>query len=374
MLERKQPLMKSPSVIDITKHLVRMNTINPPGQEDQAMRYLAELLDGAGFKTEIIGTGPQRSCLVASLTGHDDAIALTGHLDTVPLGAEDWSVDPFAGEIRDGKLYGRGTTDMKGGVAAIVVAAINAKAAGTKRAMSLIFTSGEETGCEGARHLAESGQLKKASALLVAEPTSNKVCIGHKGAFWVRLKYTGRTAHGSMPELGDNAVLKAAAALPALRDLDLGSEAHAYLGRPSLNIGTFHGGLNVNSVPDRAIIEVDMRTLPGQRHDLILQQIHTVSGAAEIEVINDLPGVWTPPNAAFVAQVNDVATRAGVRSEPAAAPYFTDASILTAALGNPPTVIIGPGEMAMAHKTDEYCEVAKLHQAVEIYTGCLMAR
>jgi succinyl-diaminopimelate desuccinylase len=180
--------MKSPSVIDITKHLVRMNTINPPGQEDQAMRYLAELLDGAGFKTEIIGTGSQRSCLLASLAGRDDAIALTGHLDTVPLGAEDWSVDPFAGEIRDGKLYGRGTTDMKGGVAAIVVAAINAKAAGTKRAMSLIFTSGEETGCEGARHLAESGQLKKATALLVAEPTSNKVCIGHKGAFWVRLK------------------------------------------------------------------------------------------------------------------------------------------------------------------------------------------
>ena len=208
--------MKSPSVIDITKHLVRMNTINPPGQEDQAIRYLAGLLDGAGFKTEIIATGPDRSCLVASLAGRD-AIALTGHLDTVPLGAEDWSVDPFAGEIRDGKLYGRGTTDMKGGVAALVVAAINAKAAGSERAISLIFTSGEETGCEGARYLAESGRLGKASSLLVAEPTSNKVCIGHKGAFWVRLKYTGRTAHGSMPELGDNAVLKAAAALPALR-------------------------------------------------------------------------------------------------------------------------------------------------------------
>lgn len=365
--------MKSLSVIDITKHLVRMNTINPPGREDQAMRYLAGLLDGAGFKTEIIITGLDRSCLVASLAGRDDAIALTGHLDTVPLGAENWSADPFAGEIRDGKLYGRGTTDMKGGVAALVVAAINAKAAGSKRAVSLIFTSGEETGCEGARYLAESGRLGKASSLLVAEPTSNKVCIGHKGAFWIRLRYSGRTAHGSMPELGDNAVLKAAAALPALRDLDLGGDAHAYLGRPSLNIGSFHGGANVNSVPDRAVVEIDMRTLPGQRHDLILQKIRNVSNAAEIEILNDLPGVWTEPNAAFVARVNDAAIRAGVSSEPTAAPYFTDASILTAALGNPETVILGPGEMAMAHKTDEYCEVAKLHQAVEIYTDCLMS-
>ena len=305
------------------------------------------------------------------LAGRGDGIALSGHLDTVPLGAEDWSVDPFGGELRDGRLYGRGTTDMKGGVAALVVAAIKGKAERPMRAVSLIFTSGEETGCEGARYLASSGRLKKVSSLLVAEPTSNKVCIGHKGAFWVRLTFTGRTAHGSMPELGDNAVLKAAALLPALRDLNFGSETHAYLGRPSINIGSFHGGANVNSVPDRAVVALDIRTLPGQRHDLILEQIRTATGAAEIEVLNDLPGVWTPPNAAFVSQVNDAATKAGAGSEPAAAPYFTDASILVGALGNPATVILGPGDMAMAHKTDEYCEVAMLHQAVEIYANCI---
>jgi len=335
------------------------------------MHYVADLLDGAGFDTEIVATGPGRSCLIASVAGLDDGIALSGHLDTVPLGDQEWSVDPFGGELRDGRLYGRGTADMKGGVAALVVAAIRVKAERPIRAVSLLFTSGEETGCEGARFLASSGRLRRVSSLLVAEPTSNNVCIGHKGALWVSLSFMGRTAHGSMPELGDNAILKAAASLPALRELDLGRESHAYLGRPSINIGAFHGGKNVNSVPDRADIAVDIRTLPGQQHDLILHSIRTITGEAEIEVLTDLPAVWTPPNTPFVLEMNEAAAKAGAGSEPAAAPYFTDASVLVEALGGPATVILGPGDMAMAHKKDEYCEVSQLYQAVEIYSECI---
>ena len=149
-------------------------------------------------------------------------LCFTGHVDTVPLGAAPWTVDPFAGEISDGKLYGRGTTDMKSGVAAFVVAALElgATLAGGPGVV-LVITAGEETGCEGAYYLARSeNMLGEAGAIVVAEPTSNQPWIGHKGAIWLKARTTGVTAHGSMPEEGVNAVYKAARAIGRLEDFD----------------------------------------------------------------------------------------------------------------------------------------------------------
>src|SRR4051794_33638916 len=153
---------------------------------------------------------------------------MTGHLDTVPLGRADWSVDPFSGETDGDRLFGRGTSDMKGGTAAIVVAAEQVAAAGGT-GLELVLCAGEETGCEGALALVEAGALGECGAGLVAEPTTNYPCVAHKGVVWADAVTRGKTAHGSMPELGENAIYPLAAAVGRLQDLAFDAPEHPLL-------------------------------------------------------------------------------------------------------------------------------------------------
>jgi len=362
------------SSVELTQDLVRFNTINPPGAERPCAERLASMLEGAGFTVDLMPFGEGRAQLVARIGGAGKKLPLgfTGHLDTVPLGARPWSVDPLAAEIMHGKLYGRGSSDMKSGVAAFITAciALANKLAGTPGVV-LFITAGEETGCTGAAALARAKpSLPQVGALLVAEPTGNKLLVGHKGALWLEAVTTGVTAHGSMPEKGINAVYKAARAVTALQDFDFNFARHDVLGNPTLNVGTISGGLNINSVPDRSVIGVDIRTVPGQDHAKIRDQLTSYLGdEVTLSTLLDAQSVWTRPDDPWIAQmfgiVHDVA---GFNKEIAAAPYFTDASILTPATGEPPTAIIGPGELTLAHQTDEYCFVSRIEQATEIYS------
>lgn len=241
------------SSVELTQDLVRFRTINPPGDERACAERLASLLENAGFAVDLVPFGEGRAQLVARIGGASGkpAIGFTGHLDTVPLGAQLWTVDPLAADIKDGKLYGRGSSDMKSGVAAFVTAcaALGGKLANTPEVV-LYITAGEETGCTGAAALAHAETpLPRVGALVVAEPTGNRALVGHKGALWLEAVTTGVTAHGSMPEKGVNAVYKVARAVSALQDFDFNFARHDVLGGPTLNVGTIKGGLNINSVP-----------------------------------------------------------------------------------------------------------------------------
>ena len=238
--------MKTSNAIELSKQLVRMNTINPPGQEESCARHLGSLLESAGYRISYHSYGEGRVSLIATIGGSSSQLplCLTGHIDTVPLGATAWRMDPFAGDTDDGKLYGRGTSDMKCGVAAFTVAALNmAKHLAHTPGITLVITAGEETGCEGAFHLYKTGVLGKAGAVVVGEPTSNYPFVGHKGAVWLKARTRGVTAHGSMPEKGVNAVYKAAKAAIKLEGFRFGNAPHGLMGQATLNVGTFHGGL-----------------------------------------------------------------------------------------------------------------------------------
>lgn len=360
--------------VELTRTLVAFDTINPPGEERPCAEHLGRLLEDAGFSVSYHEFAPRRTSLVARISGTSETppLCFTGHIDTVPLGAAPWTVDPFAGEISDGKLYGRGTTDMKSGVAAFVVAAIRlGRELAAGPGVILVITAGEETGCEGAYHLAGLGDvLGEAGAIVVAEPSSNQPWIGHKGAIWLTARTTGVTAHGSMPEHGVNAVYKAAEAIGKLEDFDFNIARDAILGKPTLNVGTVHGGININSVPDRAEIGIDIRTTPGQDHATVRSDISRYLGDdVELEAIVDVGGVLTDPANEWMQEVFDIMSGIlGSRPETQAASYFTDASALAPAYGGVPTVILGPGEAAMAHQTDEYCVVDRIGEAVEAYT------
>jgi succinyl-diaminopimelate desuccinylase len=358
--------------------LIRFDTVSPPGSEEACASYLAGLLDRAGFVVIRHDFAPRRTSIIARLTGRDaeaPALAFTGHLDTVPLGARAWSVDP-QGELRDGRLYGRGASDMKGGVAAFVVAAIEAAASNSlRRGLTLILTAGEETGCRGARHLAEIGVLGSASGLVVAEPTANRLALAHKGALHLRARTAGRTAHGSMPQLGDNAVMKAVRAATALNEFTFGVAAHPLLGEPTATVTSLQGGEAVNVVPDACAMTVDIRTLPGQQHGEILRALAARLGSEIVfdTPLADLPAVGTDPDSAFARCASEVLAEVGGRdaAPPLGMPYFTDGSVLQPALDGCPTLIVGPGEPGQAHQTDEWCATQAIEAATLFYAALI---
>ncbi len=361
------------NAVELTRELVRIDTINPESPERPCAERAATLLQDAGYAVAMHEFAPGRSSLIARREGGGVApLCLAGHLDTVPLGAAPWTRDPFGGEIDSGKLYGRGSSDMKSGVAAIVASALRlSKTPLRKAGLTVVLVAGEETGCEGAAHLARvPGALGRAGALVVGEPTGNAPVIGHKGALWLRARTRGVTAHGSMPQLGVNAVVKASRAVLAMDGFRFEAAPDPLLGSPTLNVGTIRGGLNVNSVPDEAVIGFDIRTVPSQRHADLRRKLEDLLGPeVELTPVVDLEGVRTAEKDPFVQQVLEVtAAVTGAPARPAAATYFTDASVLTPAYGGAPTVVLGPGEMALCHQTDEHCRVDRIEQAVEIYT------
>ncbi len=361
-------------VLELARKLVTYNTINPPGNEMDAATFLAKILEQGGFKVRLESFGDKRLNLVARRGGQADKlpICFTGHIDTVPLGTQKWSFDPFAAEIHNGRIYGRGTCDMKGGISAAICASLGlGDQLDTSPGIVLVITGGEETGCEGAIDLASKREIiGNAGAIVVAEPTGNAPFVGHKGALWLKGCCRGKAAHGSMPHLGDNAIYKMCHAILKLEEFEFDVKRHEYLGVPTLNVGTIRGGQNLNSVPDEAQIEIDIRSLPGLDHAQLYDKIAEYLGASvALEKITDLPAIWTSPTDEWMQDVFDVTSKIlGYSPTVKTAPYFTDGSVLASAYGNAPTVILGPGETEMAHKIDEYCKIEQIEQAVEIYT------
>ncbi|WP_459177513.1 M20 family metallopeptidase [Ewingella americana] len=360
-------------VITLTRALLGFDTLNPPGNEAQCLRWLADFLTENSFDVQLHHFGENRYNLLASLPGSTAGkpLAFTGHLDTVPLGNAPWQWDPFAGEIDNGRIYGRGSSDMKAAIAAFIVACMNsAEAIAAGNGVVLILTGGEETGCDGARAMINdpSITLPQPGALIVGEPTANYPIIGHKGALWLRCETQGKTAHGAMPELGINAIYLAADAIGKIRHFDPGPP-HPLMKKPTLNVGTIRGGLNINSVPDRASFDVDIRTDPTLIHTRLRERLqHHLSDSVTISPLVDLPAVLTGRQHPWIQSV--FALCEPLHAAPLEArivPYFTDAALLINALGAPPCIILGPGEPSMAHQTDEYCVVARLYEGVELY-------
>lgn len=355
----------------LARELIRFPSLNPPGAEKDCADYVAKLLRSIGFAVEAHEFAAQRPSLVASLPGStaDRPLCFTGHLDVVPLGSVPWRHDPFGGEIVDGKLFGRGSSDMKAGVAAFIAAAASVgDTPKLRRGLKLVITAGEETGCQGAFHLAKQNALGEAELLIVAEPTSNQPILAHKGSLRVRVSASGKTAHSSMPTEGDNAIEKICRWVGLLARHDFGA-THALLGSTTAAVTLIEGGQNINSIPDAAHFSVDLRTLPDQSHDAIVRDLRDLFGKeSEIAIVTDFRGFATDPNDARAKPLLDILrSRTGEEPVIRGAPYFTDASALVPGFQNVPTVVLGPGEAAQCHKTDEFCFVRNIEEACEIY-------
>ncbi len=363
-------------LIDLTRTLIRYKTVNPPGDEDACARFLGQMLEDGGFQVSYHALAPGRTSVVAcspASVGDRGTTVFSGHLDTVPFGSAAWLHSPTAAHMADGKIYGRGASDMKAAVAAMVLAAL---AEGAQSPVTLVLSAGEETGCEGVRSLAAQGWLRgPVRALVIGEPTANQPFIGHKGALWVEMEALGRAAHGSQPELGDNAICKAMEAVKRLLAFRFEAYAHPLLGNPTINVGTIQGGNNINSVPDQAVVGLDIRTVPGIGHEALLAALEAHCGdRVRFRILADMEGFASDFEDPWIQRVFHL-VRPFVEQtpEPRGATYFTDAATLTAAYGNPPTVILGPGEPSQAHQTDEYVCIRRVQDALTIYRSILQS-
>jgi succinyl-diaminopimelate desuccinylase len=363
--------MSAPDAIALTRTLLRFDTVNPPGRERDCARYAGQMLQEWGYAVQYFDYEEGRTSVVARAgsNGGRAPLCLTGHLDVVPLGARPWTKDPFRGEAAGDKLYGRGASDMKAGVAAILLAAraFGGKLAGTP-GIVVVLTAAEEGGCVGSAQLAKTELLGKAGAMIVGEPTSNYPLVGHKGSLKFHARFKGVSAHGSMPHLGVNAIYRAAHCIADLEKFHFGVDPHPVMGAPTLNVGTMEGGNTVNAVPDSASIGVDIRTVPGMDHEALLQRLRALMPEADLDVFSNLPPVWTAPQEEWVQRVFETCRPyAAEPVEPRTAPYMTDAANLLTVYAGAPTVVLGPGEAAMAHQTDEYCSMERIREAVSVY-------
>ena len=362
--------------LQLTRDLLHFNTINPPGMERDCARHLGKLLEAAGFEVKYHEFAASRTSVVATVGGKQEKppICFTGHIDIVPLGVAAWSKDPFTGETQGDQLFGRGSTDMKSGIAAFVVAAIKlAPFLKNSPGITLVLTASEEVGCEGAKYLAEEKLLDRAGAIVVAEPTANYPYIGHKGLLWVEIETKGKTAHGSMPEQGENAILKMNKVISQLEHFDwkhhCGTACHHVMGKPTMNIATMHAGLNTNSVPDSAKLTIDVRTVPGIDHVHLCHSIQNLIGnVGSVRKIVDTPTLYSEPDE-WIESVYETATPfIDGKPSPKTIMFSTDGADLKRGYGGAvPTVIIGPGQPEMAHQTDEWCSVNRIDQSVEIF-------
>ncbi len=359
--------------------LIRLRSVNPPGDEAPVAEAVVRALAADGIPVEVDRFAPHRASAIAHLRGGGGpALVFSGHLDTVAPGEIPWARDPFSGELAGGRIWGCGAADMKSGLAAMVMAIRTLARAhvAPPRDVILAATAGEEVDCCGAGRLLARGALDGAGGFVIGEPTGGAVATGHRGALWIELETAGRTAHGSMPSAGVNAVMHMHALIARLAHLDIARPPDPLLGSPTLAVTAIQGGMKVNIIPDRCTATIDVRTLPGQSHPSILAQIRSeidrlraeVSDLhADVRVLTDRPPVMTNPAHPLVHAALSAASALG-RPAPGhvGMPYFTEASVYVPATGLP-AILYGPGETALAHQPNEWVDVDAYLAAVGFY-------
>jgi acetylornithine deacetylase/succinyl-diaminopimelate desuccinylase len=362
-----------------------------PRQEERVAEALASWLAGHGLeprRDEVVAGRPN---VLATMGGASPGprLVLCGHTDTVPLNAGDPGVG-FAGELRDGRLHGRGAVDMKGAVAAMAaaLAALAETGALPAGAVTLAAVVDEEMESLGAERLVKSGLA--ADGAIVGEPTGNRLALGHKGLEWLEIAFTGRAAHGGTPAAGVNAILAAARFVELVeRELTptLAARAHPLLGPPTLNFGTIAGGDQPSTVAATCRLTADRRLVPGETYATAAGELAALLGRVEAETpgltatIARLPGgmatlehvpLATPahhPVARACVAARELVT--GEEATPIAFPAWTDGALL-AAFAGVPTVILGPGDLALAHSPRESVPLSEIQQAARIYAAAAL--
>jgi acetylornithine deacetylase len=384
--------------VEILERLVAIPSVNPMGREAIGPTYgearltafLEETFKRMGLTTQRQPVTPGQDNLIARLDG-DPApqdggrvVLLDAHQDTVPV--DGMTIEPFRPQQRDGRLYGRGACDTKGGMAAIL-AAVSRLAQQRPRPRPTIIVSctvNEENGFSGAKRVTQAwgdghGEIipHKPEVAIAAEPTGLDVVVAHKGVIRWKCHTRGRAGHSSRPIAGDNAIYAMARVVTAIEQYAAkpGTQgaAHPLCGPGTWNVGTIHGGASINTVPDRCTIEIEYRPSPGEdptaaRERLIEQLPQAAATRYPIEhepPYMSGPPLWDEHNGVLADQVCGLVREIVGSCQKIGVPYATNAALYSAA--GVPAVAFGPGFLAQAHSADEWVPLDQLRQATEIF-------
>jgi acetylornithine deacetylase/succinyl-diaminopimelate desuccinylase-like protein len=372
--------MTSPA--KLLRELIALPSINPaflsPGDPRTGERCIAEFLASVaakgGLDVNFQQVFPGRSNLYARLGPAGkirQRIVLAPHMDTVGVQA-DGQLKPV---LKGGRIYGRGACDTKGSIAVMLSAVLNLTSTphlpGTE--IALLALVDEEYGQAGSRFAAREGL--KADLVIVGEPTRLRIVTAHKGDLWLQLETRGKAAHGARPELGRNAVHAMARIVDLLETeyaAALRQRRHPLLGHPTINVGAIAGGAQYNIVPDRCIIKIDRRTLPGEKDARVKREILKFIQRHGLEATmldtkeeEPAPPLETSLHLPLVHRFLECARQ----KEAAGVDFFTDAGVLAAA--GSPCVVFGPGDIAQAHTPDEWIEVSQLERGTKLLTRFL---
>lgn len=362
------------SSVDILDRLIAFNTVSRTPNIG-LIRYVAELLTGSGIECRIVeGPNGENANLYAKV-GPDGGggVMLSGHTDVVPVAGQNWTVDPFRMTARDGKYYGRGTTDMKGFVACAVRAMLLSADRPLTKPLHLALSYDEEIGCVGVRRLLDilDGAPDQPGFCIVGEPTELTVATGHKGKIAARAVCTGREVHSALAPQGVNAIHLAADFVAALRDLqaelaERGARDPEYdIPYSTVHAGIINGGTALNIVPNHCSVDFEIRHLKADDPEVLLGRVEVAAEAISkscpegcgiaIEIVNRYPGLDTSVDAEIVSFVKSL-TGANATTKVA---FGTEGGLFDARLGIP-TVVCGPGSMAQGHKPDEFIEASQM--------------
>jgi acetylornithine deacetylase len=367
--------------VGLTQALVRIDSRNPTlapesTGEGAIARDLADLLSRWGFRTELSEAAPGRPNLVARIGPRESpALMFAGHLDTVA--ADGMSHDPWSADMRMERIYGRGSCDMKSGVAAMCVAALAANeklGADAKRQILIAAVCDEEYESLGMRALVASGV--KAEHAILTEPTRLAICPAHRGFVWAEIEFRGRAAHGSRYDLGVDAIRHAALVLAELDRFEsdvLTRRTHPLLGRASLHASTISGGIGMSTYPDKCTLAIERRTLPGEDSTQVMTEIHEACDRvkardfqldASVRLLTTQAPSDVERHSPVVGMIERALTdeRMSVSVEGLSA--WTDAALLNEV--GIPAICFGPGDIGLAHAAEEYVPVSDVQQATAV--------
>jgi acetylornithine deacetylase len=367
-------------LLDLASALIQIPSENPPGNERPVAEFLASYLSDLGLPTELLDFAPGRTNVLSCLAGPRPGphLIFNGHIDVVPAG-DGWSLDPYKPEVRDGRLYGRGAADMKGGVAAMIAAveAVRRVEIPLHGTLTLAFVADEEVGGSGTRQLVRNGL--RGDWAIISEPTELRPVVAHKGDINFCVKVYGVAAHSSVPHRGVNAIYKAAKVVDLVQELSvrLSGRSHPLVGQATVSVGTIHGGTIAWMVPDQCDLSIDRRVLPSERPEEVIAEFRALLDDLSRQDDQFRFELSTPvlalpmeidPDEAVVVALRAAVTRV-LGSDPGVHGWSAtcDASIFVHE-AKIPTVIFGPGSIDYsAHKPDESVGVQELVQAAQVY-------
>jgi acetylornithine deacetylase len=360
--------------------LVQINSINPDlvasGAGEQAIaQYIATWASSRGLEVHLVEPIPGRPSVVviARGTGEGKALMLNGHIDTVSVAGMD---DPFGAHVSDGKLYGRGAYDMKGGVAACLWTAAQTKGHHLRGDVIVTCVADEEVASLGTQAVLEKW---RADAAIVTEPTGLDICVAHKGFVWLEVEVHGRAAHGSRPDLGVDAIAQTGRILSGVHDLDRTLRAgigHPLLGTGSIHVSVIHGGQEMSSYPESCAIGIERRTIPGESAEQVEAELRTILDAAgrddpTLHAEHRITLIRAPFEAELDAEVVTLVRRQAAQVTGNEHRVFGDTPWMDAALlsaAHIPTVVFGPGGGG-AHALEEWADLDSVERCADILLG-----